>query len=97
LTEPRRPESRPWLSLLPDEIDPHALDAERPSRVMWSSPWRSRPRDVVRFDLAAVQSETLLRFTILTPDELPDPSKTGHLRRRLNEMLFADIGFSYGQ
>lgn len=97
LTDPRRPGARPWLNLLPDEIDPRVLETERPTRVVWSSLWPSRPRDRVHLELTAVHGETLLRFTLLTPDDLPDQSKTGHLRRRLNELLFADLRFSYGQ
>jgi hypothetical protein len=97
LTDPHRPGARPWLNLLPDEVDPEILEAERPNRVVWSSLWLSRPRDQVHLELAAAQDETLLRFILLTPDELPDQSKTGHLRRRLNELLFADLRFSYGQ
>jgi len=27
-------------------------------------------------------------FTLLTPDDLPDESKVGHRRRRLNQVLF---------
>lgn len=48
-------------------------------------------------ELATADSQTLLKFTLLTPDDLPDQSKTGHLRRRLNQLLFADLRFSYGQ
>ena len=62
-----------------------------------SSPWPSRPNDEVHFDLEPAGSETLLRFTLLTPDDLPDDSKTGHLRHRLNHLLFADLRYSYGQ
>lgn len=97
LTDPRHPGRRPWLNLLPDEVDPHVLDAESPRWVVWSSLWPSRPRDQVRLELTASGCETLLRFTLLTPDDVPDASKTGHLRRRLNELLFADLRFSYGQ
>ena len=97
LTEPRRHGARPWLNLLPDETDPRVLEAEHPMHVVWSSLWPSRPNDRVQFDLAAVGSETLLRFTLLTPDDPPDQSKSGHLRGRLNQLLFADLRFSYGQ
>lgn len=97
LTEPRRRGARPWLNLLPDEVDPRVLEAERPVRVVWSSLWPARPKDEIHFALAAVGTETLLRFTLLTPDDPPDQSKTGHLRRRLNELLFADLRYSYGQ
>jgi len=98
LVEPHRPGTRPWLSLLPDEVAPRVLEADKPNRVVWSSLWPSRPRDQVHFALAAAAGgETSLRFTLFTPDDAPDQSKTGHLRRRLNHLLFADLRFSYGQ
>ena len=98
LVEPRRPGTRPWLRLLPDEVDPGILTAEKPSQVAWSSLWPSRPNDQVHFTLTASRDGgTLLRFTLLTTDEALDQSKTGHLRRRLNQLLFADLRFSYGQ
>ncbi len=97
LTAPDRPGGRPWLNLLPDEVDPRVLEAVPSDRVVWSSLWPSRPRDQVHLELTAAGSETLLKFTLLTPDDVPDQSKTGHLRRRLNELLFADLRFSYGQ
>ncbi len=97
LTEPHLPAARPWLELLPDEVEPRVLAAERPGRVVWSSLWPGRPDDEVHLQLSAVGSETLLRYTLLTPGELPDASKTGHLRRRLSVLLFADLRYSYGQ
>lgn len=97
LVDPHQPAARPWLNLLTDEVEPRVLSADEPSRVVWSSLWPSRPDDEVHFALADVAGETLLRFTLLTPGEMPDPSKTGHLRRRLNYLLFADLRFSYGQ
>jgi len=51
----------------------------------------------VHLDPTAVGADTSLRFTLLTPDELPDQSTTGHLRHRLNHLLFADLRLSYGQ
>jgi hypothetical protein len=97
LVRPRQPGTREWLDLLADETEPHVLDAERPGRLVWSSLWPSRPRDEVHFELTPVGSETLLRFTLLTPDDLPDDSNVGHLRRRLNQLLFGDLRLSYGQ
>lgn len=102
LTRPRRQGARPWLNLLADEVEPRVLAAEEPYEVVWSSLWPSRPNDQIRFELTAAgrpalgSSETLLRFTLLTPDEPPDDSKTGHLRLRMNQLLFADLRFSYG-
>ncbi|MFE7800815.1 hypothetical protein [Nocardia sp. NPDC057440] len=98
LTQPRRPATRSWLDLLPDEVEPSVLEAQRPGSVVWSSLWPSRPADRVHFELTAVRNgETLLRFTVLTSDEAPDQSKVGHLRRRLNHLLFANLRLSYGQ
>ena len=97
LTQPREPTARPWLKLLADEVEPRVLTATKPDRVVWSSLWPSRPDDVVHFELAVVRGETLLRFTLLTPEDPPDEGRTGHLRRRLNHLLFADLRFSYGQ
>lgn len=97
LTQPRRPGARPWLQLLVDEVDPRVLRADAPGLVVWSSLWPRRPRDEIHFDLAAAGGETLLRFTLRTPDALPDDSTTGHLRRRMNVLLFADLRYSYGQ
>ena len=93
---PAAPTARPWLNLLEDEVEPKVFFAKKPVDIIWSSLWRSRPNDTEHLTLSA-GSETLLRFTLLTPDELPDPSKTGHLRRRLNYLPFADLRFSYGQ
>ncbi len=73
------------------------LEADAPTRVVWSSLWPSRPNDRVVLELSALGQETALRFTLLTPDDPPDESRTGHLRRRLNHLLFADLRFSYGQ
>ncbi|WP_433655661.1 hypothetical protein ACQPW1_32545 [Nocardia sp. CA-128927] len=98
LTEPRRPQARAWLALLADEVEPRVLESDKPNRVVWSSLWPSRPDDQVHFELTPVMGgDTLLKFTLLTPGDPPDESKTGHLRRRLNQLLFADLRFSYGQ
>ena len=48
-------------------------------------------------ELSPKDGGTLLRFILSTPDEEPDASKLGHMRRRLNHLLFADLRFSYGQ
>ncbi|MFD7658942.1 hypothetical protein ACFV4N_33610 [Actinosynnema sp. NPDC059797] len=65
LVEPRRPGARPWLVLLPDEVEPEVLAAEEPDRVVWSSLWPSRPDDQVHFTLTpAGNGGTSLRFVL---------------------------------
>ncbi|MBF6182102.1 SRPBCC family protein [Nocardia otitidiscaviarum] len=97
LARPRQPGARPWLALLADEVEPRILDAEKPHRLVWSSLWPSRPDARIEFALTAVGGATLLRFTVLTAAPAPDASKAGHLRQRLNRLLFADLRYSYGQ
>lgn len=97
LVHRHEPGARPWFFLLSDEVEPQILRASKPTSVVWSSLWPSRPRDQVHLNLTDANHETLLRFTLLTPDEVPDQSKAGHLRRRMNQLLFADLRFSYGQ
>ncbi len=98
LTEPHQPGTRPWLALLEDEVEPRVLAAEEPESVVWSSLWPSRARDEIHLQLTQLESgDTLLKFSVLTPDEAPDDSKTGHIRHRVNHLFFADLRFSYGQ
>jgi hypothetical protein len=97
LAEPHRPGTRPWLALCRDEVEPHILEAEAPDRIVWSTLWPSRPDDRVRFDLATQRGETLLRFTLLTPDDPPDEQAAGHLRYRMSVLLFGELRRSYGQ
>ena len=97
LVHPRTGGPRSWLLLLDDEVEPRILAADRPDRVVWSSLWPNRPDDEVHLSLALAGGGTLLRFRLQTPDGLPDASRTGHLRRRLNQLLFGDLRAAYGQ
>ena len=98
LAEPHQPGTRPWLRLLDDEVEPRVLAVQEPGLVVWSSLWPRRPDDVLRFELRpAAGSETALCWTLTTPDELPDASRTGHLRHRVNHLLWSELRRSYGQ
>lgn len=94
---PAQTGSRVWLDLLDDEVPPRTVDSEAPNRVVWSSLWPSRPGDQVVIELADAGGDTALTFTLLAEGDVPDESKTGHIRRRINHLLFADLRFSYGQ
>lgn len=97
LVDPDQPGARPWLNLLDDEVEPRVLEAERPHRVLWSSIWLRRPDDQVLLELAAADSDTSVKFTLLTPYEAPDDRTIRHLRYRMNVLLYADLRYSYGQ
>ena len=97
LTSPHRQGARPWLNLLPDEVEPPVLHAEEPHLLLWSTLWPSRPRDRVRLELSALGAETALTFTLLTPDPPPDQIEVDLRRKRLNHLFGADLRYSYGQ
>lgn len=98
LTDPQAPGARPWLNLMDDEIEPAVLESAPTSMVVWSSPWPSRPNDQVLIELAAGgMSDTSVRFTLLSPDELPDEGEARRLRKRISYLLFADLRDSYDQ
>lgn len=97
LADPHQPGGRPWLRLLEDEIEPRVVTAEEPELVVWSSLWPRRPDDVLTFGLRPAGVETALRWTLTTPDQPPAASLTGHLRYRVNHLLWSDLRLSYGQ
>lgn len=96
LVSPKSAGSRAWLDLLPDEVAPRVLESTRPSRVVWSSLWADRPEDRIVIDIAANGADSAVTFTLLASGEVPDDSKTGHIRKRVNHLLWADLRFSYG-
>jgi hypothetical protein len=97
LTEPNRDPARPWLILLKDEQWPRILAATPPSTVLWSSLWRKRPDATIRFDLADSPGGTDLRWTLDVDEPVPDPSLVGHMRKRLNELINANLRYTFGQ
>lgn len=97
LSDPRADPVRPWLHLLADEQPPRVLRAEPPHLVVWSSLWPRRPDAVVRFDLTPRGPETLLCWTLLVEAPMPDAALLGHLRKRLNQLINADLRATFGQ
>ena len=98
LTDPDRDAARPWLLLLDDEQLPQLIDTREPDFVVWSSLWKKRPDARVRFDLVSDGAAgTDLRWTLLVNEPLPDPSLLGHLRKRLNELINANLRYTFGQ
>lgn len=98
LTELDRDPSRPWLLLLDDEQRPSTLRAEKPHLVVWSSIWVKRPDAAIRFDLVSDRrAGTDLRWTLFLDEPLPDAALLGHLRKRLNQLINANLRYTFGQ
>jgi hypothetical protein len=99
LTQPNRDPARPWLELLDDEQSPRVLEASEPDLVVWSSLWIKRPDAIVRFELPRDNGGygTDLRWILLVDEPMPDAALTGHLRKRLNQLINANLRFTFGQ
>lgn len=98
LTEPDRDPARPWLILLGDEQRPQVLSAASPTWLVWSSLWPRRPDATVHFHLPRSQdSGTDLRWTLYVDEPVPDQSNSGHLRKRLNQLINANLRYTFGQ
>jgi hypothetical protein len=75
------------------------LESERPQLVVWSSLWPERPDAVIRFELPADASGqgTDLCWALLVNEPEPHPALLGHLRKRINELINAELRYSFGQ
>jgi hypothetical protein len=96
LIEPDRDPTRRWLVLLDDEVAPIVLESEAPSLVTWSSLWVKRPEAQIRFDIEADGQGCSLRWTLLDHDD-PGAALVGHMRKRLNQLINAELRYSFGQ
>jgi hypothetical protein len=66
--------------------------------VVWSSIWSKRPDALVRFDLRADGTAgTDLQWTLLLAEPLPEPSSPGNMRKRLNQLINANLRYTFGQ
>jgi hypothetical protein len=99
LTVPNRSAARPWLNLLDDEVPPEVLESREPAYVVWSSLWPRRPDARIIFELPPGRAGggTDLRWTLTVDEPVPDDSLTGHLRKRINTLIHADLRYTYGQ
>jgi hypothetical protein len=98
LTHLEQEPARPWLLLLDDEQSPRLIEAREPNFVVWSSLWEKRPDVRVHFDLASDGAAgTDLRWTLLVEEPMPGASLLGHLRKRLNELINANLRYTFGQ
>ncbi len=96
LTQPNRDPARHWLKLHDDEVEPKVIDAHEHDLVVWSSIWRQHPHARVRFELEPSGHGTQLRW-ILLDDVDPGPASVGHMRKRIQQLINAELRFSFGQ
>ena len=97
LAEPERAGGRAWLNLLEDEVQPRLVQRASPGSVVWSSIWPKRSDAVIRFDLAPGGSGTDLRWTLSVQEPIPGDADIGHMCKRIQQLINADLRFSFGQ
>jgi len=99
LVDPHRDPARPWLALLHDEIEPEVLERDEPRLVGWSSLWLRRRDATVRFDVlpGGPKGGTDLRWTLFVEEPAPGPVLAGHLCKRLDQLVNAELRYSLGQ
>jgi hypothetical protein len=97
LSNPDEDPNRPWLELLDDEQRPRVIRAEPPSLLIWSSLWVKRPDATLRFDLLPGQGGTNLCWTLCVDEPAPDDALIGHMRKRVNQLINANLRYRFGQ
>lgn len=65
--------------------------------LVWSSLWTKRPDATVQFDLLPGHGGTDLRWTLYLDEPAPDQALIGHLRKRMNELINANLRYTFGQ
>lgn len=67
--------------------------------VVWSSLWVKRPDARIRFDLPpdANALGTDLCWTLLVDEPAPADALVGHMRKRLNQVINANVRYTFGQ
>jgi hypothetical protein len=95
-TELNRSPSGAWLSLREDQQPPE-VKVDQPDLVIWSSIWASCPDARVRLDLAAEGEGTALRWTLLVDPPVPEPALLRHMGKGLNQLINADLRYTFVQ
>lgn len=83
--------------MLDDEKLPAIEETEEFTVVTWSSLWLKRPDAMVRFDLGEDRGGTQLRWTLYVEYPPPDEPLIGHMRKRMNQLINANLRYTFGQ
>lgn len=79
-----------WLVLNPGEVRPVVVEADKDTKVAWSSLWPVSSTDTVEFELSRYGSGSELRFRWLSENP-PDERGINITRQRLNKKFAADL------
>ena len=97
LTNPDRDPVRPWLVLHHDEQRPTIAEAVEPKLVVWTSIWPWRPDARIRFDITGPpRGSATLCWTLIVDEPVPDRETTVRMRKRVNELINANLRFTFG-
>jgi hypothetical protein len=81
-----------------DEQEPAVVESDPARLVVWSSLWPHRPTVRIRFEFSSDGgSGTDLRWTLEVEPPAPDDSAVGHMRKRINELINANLRYSFGR
>ncbi|MGW6374818.1 hypothetical protein ACWFRB_01980 [Rhodococcus sp. NPDC055112] len=98
LIQPDRDPTRPWLVLRGNEQRPIIVDATEPHQVVWGSLWPERPDARIKFDITGPpRGGATLRWTLIVNDPIPDGDTVIQMRKRINELINANLRFTFGQ
>ncbi|TJZ78119.1 hypothetical protein FCG67_13475 [Rhodococcus oryzae] len=98
LTNPDRDPTRPWLLLHDDEQRPSIAESVEPNLVVWTSLWLLRPDANIRFDIdGPPRGSATLTWTLILENPVPDVATIIRMRKRLNELINANLRFTFGQ
>lgn len=96
LIRPQWPQARHWLNLFENERPPRILWSSPSDEVTWSSTWTHHPEVEIRFGLSPRNCGTSVRVELHAPEPVPSEASIGHLRKRILELIFRDLQYSYG-
>lgn len=98
LTDPDRDPTRQWLILREGEQRPTIAEAVEPNLVVWTSIWSWRPDARIRFELSGSRrSGTTLCWTLTVDGPVPDGDTVIRMRKRVNELINANLRYTFGQ
>ena len=85
-----------WLEPEKEELRPRVVAATKPSQVVWSSLFKSRPRDRIRFDIEPDGSGSKVRWTLLS-GQTADANEIRAMKYRINQLINGRLRDAFDQ